>query len=161
MTRVATNAFDVKEHVSQRKGDGIKMDFKACKDFVHELDHEKFMTLALKLAEKGRGKVSPNPMVGAVIVRDGRVIARGFHESHGGAHAEVNAVIDLKNSGQSIEANDIMYVTLEPCNHYGKTAPCSQLILDEGIKNLVVAMEDPNPLVAGKGIKNLEIMVSL
>lgn len=155
MTRVATNAFDVKEHVSQRKGDGIKMDFKACKDFVHELDHEKFMTLALKLAEKGRGKVSPNPMVGAVIVRDGRVIARGFHESHGGAHAEVNAVIDLKNSGQSIEANDIMYVTLEPCNHYGKTPPCSQLILDEGIKNLVVAMEDPNPLVAGKGIKKL------
>lgn len=118
-------------------------------------DHEKYMEHALELAKKGRGHVSPNPMVGAVIVRDGQIIARGFHEVYGGRHAEVNAVRNLKQSDQSIENQDVMYVTLEPCNHYGKTPPCTQLILNEGIKKLVVAMEDPNPLVAGRGIKRL------
>lgn len=118
-------------------------------------DHEKYMEHALELAKKGHGHVSPNPMVGAVIVRNGQIIASGFHEVYGGGHAEVNAVRNLKRSGQSVESQDLMYVTLEPCNHYGKTPPCTQLILDEGIKNLVVAMEDPNPLVAGTGIKRL------
>ena len=118
-------------------------------------EHEKYMKHALDLAEKGRGHVSPNPMVGAVIVRDGQIIARGFHGVYGGPHAEVNAIRHLKSSGRNVKAHDIMYVTLEPCNHFGKTPPCTQLILDEGIKNLVVAMEDPNPLVAGTGIKRL------
>jgi diaminohydroxyphosphoribosylaminopyrimidine deaminase/5-amino-6-(5-phosphoribosylamino)uracil reductase len=105
------------------------------------------MRMALALAEKGAGYVSPNPMVGAVVVKDGVVVGRGYHRAVGGPHAEVNAIDDAgeKSAGATI------YVTLEPCNHHGRTPPCTRKILDAGIRRVVAAMEDPNPHVAGGG----------
>ena len=111
-----------------------------------------FMKRALELAEKGRGKTSPNPVVGAVIVKDGKIIGEGWHEKYGGPHAEVNA---LKNATESVEGAD-MYVTLEPCAHYGKTPPCAKAIVENKIKRVFIGLKDPNPLVAGKGIEILK-----
>ena len=107
-----------------------------------------FMKMALALAEKGRGYTSPNPMVGAVVVKDGRVVGRGWHEKAGKPHAEVNAIDDagIHAVGATI------YVTLEPCNHTGRTPPCTQKIIQAGITRTVVAMNDPNPDVEGGGI---------
>ncbi len=104
------------------------------------------------MAKKGTGKTSPNPAVGAVIVRDDTIIASGYHKKAGAAHAEVDTLSNLK-----VEANpsDIMYVTLEPCNHHGKTPPCTRAILESGIKNVVVGMKDPNPSVKGGGAEYL------
>ncbi len=113
---------------------------------IDDRDRE-YMALALSLAEKGRGTTSPNPMVGAVIVRDGAIIGRGWHARAGGPHAEVAAV---NNAGGEVRGAD-MYVTLEPCNHHGRTPPCTELIIRHGMRRVVVAMTDPNPLVAGKG----------
>lgn len=113
---------------------------------------EVYMQMALQLAEKGRGKTAPNPMVGAVIVKNGRVIGSGFHEYCGGPHAEVNAVA---NATESVQGATI-YVTLEPCAHYGKTPPCTELLLAQKPKRVVVGCLDPNPLVAGKGLLQLE-----
>ncbi len=113
--------------------------------------HEKYMNLALKLAEKGRGQVFPNPLVGAVLVKTGKIIGQGYHRYFGGAHAEVEAI---NNSIQPVSGSDL-YVTLEPCDHYGKTPPCTNAIIQAGIKNVYIAMLDPNPLVAGKGVKKL------
>lgn len=113
--------------------------------------HIQYMRRALELAQMGQGWTNPNPMVGAVIVKDGRIIAEGYHEKFGEAHAEINA---FRNATEPVEGATL-YVTLEPCSHYGKTPPCAQAILEKGIKNVVVAMEDPNPLVAGKGIRIL------
>jgi len=110
------------------------------------------MHRALELASKGIGRTNPNPLVGAVIVKDNTVIAEGYHEFFGGPHAEINA---LRNATESVKGAT-MYVTLEPCSHYGKTPPCVDAIIESGIKEVVVAMTDPNPLVAGRGIKNLE-----
>ncbi len=110
-----------------------------------------FMNIALELAEKGKGYTSPNPMVGAVVVKNGVIVGQGYHEVVGGPHAEVNAIND---AGQSVE-NASMYVTLEPCNHTGRTPPCTQKILASGIKKVIVAMKDPNPGVAGGGIEML------
>lgn len=115
-------------------------------------DDKFFMTLALDLAKKGRGRVSPNPMVGCVIVRKGRVIAEGYHQRFGGPHAEVNAL--KKISGKAVGAT--MYVTLEPCYHFGKTPPCIDAVIKSGIKRVVIAMCDPNPLTAGKSIRKLK-----
>jgi diaminohydroxyphosphoribosylaminopyrimidine deaminase/5-amino-6-(5-phosphoribosylamino)uracil reductase len=112
---------------------------------------EKFMRLALREARKGLGRTSPNPCVGAVIVKDGRVIARGYHKKAGAPHAEVNAIAAAT---ESVRAATI-YVTLEPCNHTGKTPPCSRLLVESGISRVVVGMSDPNPLVDGKGIEYL------
>ncbi|WP_353893841.1 bifunctional diaminohydroxyphosphoribosylaminopyrimidine deaminase/5-amino-6-(5-phosphoribosylamino)uracil reductase RibD [Proteinivorax hydrogeniformans] len=112
----------------------------------------KFMKRALDIAKKGRGQVSPNPLVGAVIVKNNSIIAEGYHEYYGGRHAELNA---LKNCNENLE-DAVMYVTLEPCSHYGKTPPCAEAIVKSGIKQVVVAMKDPNPLVSGKGISILE-----
>lgn len=109
---------------------------------------EAYMRMALALAEKGAGYVNPNPLVGAVIVRDGEVIGRGWHERYGGLHAERNA---LKNCNWDARGATI-YVTLEPCCHYGKTPPCTEAILESGISRVVVGCLDPNPLVAGKGV---------
>ncbi len=106
-----------------------------------------FMTEALRLAKKGWGTTSPNPMVGAVVVKDGQLVGRGYHEICGGPHAEVNAIADAGEKARGAE----LYVTLEPCNHTGKTPPCTQLILAAGIRKVIVAMEDPNPNVAGGG----------
>ena len=108
----------------------------------------RFMERAIELAQRGRGRVNPNPLVGAVIVRDGRVIGEGWHEHYGGWHAERNA---LRNATEDV-AGATMYVTLEPCSHYGKTPPCANAVILAGIRRVVVGMVDPNPLVAGKGI---------
>lgn len=109
-------------------------------------EHEKYMSRALELASQGRGRVEPNPMVGAVIVRDGKVLGQGFHEKFGGPHAEVTAI---ENAGECAGAT--LYLTLEPCHHKGKTPPCTDAILKAGISNVVCAMKDPNPAVKGGG----------
>ena len=117
--------------------------------------HEKFMRDALTLARNGAGHVHPNPMVGAVIVRDGKIIGRGWHKKCGQPHAEVNAVADARANGYATLAGTTIYVTLEPCCHTGRTPPCTNLILSSGISSVVIGMTDPNPLVAGKGIEVL------
>ena len=109
------------------------------------------MSKALALAEKGRGWTSPNPMVGAVVVKDEIIVGRGWHQCVGGPHAEVYAIDD---AGEKARGATI-YVTLEPCNHFGRTPPCTQKILDAGIKRVVVAMDDPNPGVKGGGNRYL------
>ncbi|MCH7955283.1 MAG: bifunctional diaminohydroxyphosphoribosylaminopyrimidine deaminase/5-amino-6-(5-phosphoribosylamino)uracil reductase RibD [Candidatus Marinimicrobia bacterium] len=111
-----------------------------------------FMAHALSLAEKGKLWTSPNPMVGAVITSNNEIIGEGFHEKYGKEHAEVNA---LKGLGNNMEGASL-YVTLEPCSIHGKTPPCTDAILASGIKRVVIAMKDPNPLVNGKGIRLLE-----
>jgi diaminohydroxyphosphoribosylaminopyrimidine deaminase/5-amino-6-(5-phosphoribosylamino)uracil reductase len=108
---------------------------------------EHFMKMALTLAEKGRGYTSPNPMVGAVVVKDGNVVGQGWHRAVGGPHAEVEA---LDGAGTRARGG-VIYVTLEPCNHTGRTPPCTRKILGAGIREVVMAMEDPNPDVAGGG----------
>lgn len=115
------------------------------------MNDEHFMRQALDLAQKGMGFTSPNPLVGAVIVKDGIVIARGYHERYGESHAEANAI----NSADQDLSEATMYVTLEPCSHFGKTPPCANTIVESGIKRVVVAMEDPNPIVSGKGLEIL------
>ena len=113
---------------------------------------KKFMRRALALARKGLGRTSPNPAVGAVIVRKGKIIASGYHRKAGENHAEVEALAKL---GGKAERGDTLYVTLEPCNHYGRTPPCTKAILESGIKRVVVGMGDPNPTVAGGGCEFL------
>ncbi|GAB4258480.1 bifunctional diaminohydroxyphosphoribosylaminopyrimidine deaminase/5-amino-6-(5-phosphoribosylamino)uracil reductase RibD [Thermincola ferriacetica] len=111
----------------------------------------KYMRMALELAAKARGNTSPNPMVGAVIVKDGRVIGKGYHMKAGTPHAEVHA---LREAGE-LSRGATMYVTLEPCSHYGRTPPCSKAVIAAGVARVVVAMEDPNPLVSGQGIQQM------
>lgn len=115
---------------------------------------EKWMRKALELASSGMGHVSPNPMVGAVIVRDGQVIGEGFHEEYGQLHAERNALADCKRKGHTPEGATI-YVTLEPCCHYGKTPPCTEAIIENHLGRVVFGTTDPNPLVAGQGLELL------
>ncbi|MDD2972396.1 MAG: bifunctional diaminohydroxyphosphoribosylaminopyrimidine deaminase/5-amino-6-(5-phosphoribosylamino)uracil reductase RibD [Lachnospiraceae bacterium] len=110
-----------------------------------------YMRRALELAQKGAGYVNPNPMVGAVIVKAGKVIGEGYHMRYGELHAERNA---LGNCSESPEGATL-YVTLEPCCHYGKTPPCTEAIIENGIKRVVIGSHDPNPLVAGKGVRIL------
>jgi len=110
------------------------------------------MKHALMLAEKGIGYTSPNPMVGAVVVKKNKIVGKGYHHACGEAHAEVNALIDAGDQAKGA----ILYVTLEPCNHTGKTPPCTHAILKAGIATVVMAMSDPNPNVSGKGAEFLE-----
>ena len=110
-----------------------------------------YMLRAIELAKKGRGFTNPNPMVGAVIVKDGRIIGEGYHERCGELHAERNAIASLTESAEGAT----LYVTLEPCCHYGKTPPCTEAILDQKIARVVIGSRDPNPLVAGKGAEIL------
>ncbi len=112
----------------------------------------RFMREALALARRGLGSTRPNPMVGAVIVRSGEIVGRGWHERSGGPHAEVNAIADAKNRGVTDFSDTTVYVTLEPCAHFGKTPPCADLVVATGIGRVVCGMVDPNPLVAGRGI---------
>ncbi len=112
---------------------------------------ELYMRKALKLARLGWGWTSPNPLVGAVVVKDGEIVGSGYHKICGGPHAEVNAVNDAGEKARGA----CIYVNLEPCCHYGKTPPCTDLIIKSGIKRVVVGMKDPNPQVAGNGIKKL------
>jgi len=111
------------------------------------------MQRCLELAEKGLGHVAPNPMVGCVIVCDNEIVAEGYHELYGSAHAEPNAI---KQVSDAILKKSTLYVTLEPCSHFGKTPPCADLIISKGIKKVVVGNLDSNPLVAGKGIQKLK-----
>ena len=115
------------------------------------MSHELYMKLALEEAKKGSGWVTPNPMVGAVIVKDSRVIGKGYHKKYGDLHAERNALASCTQSPQG----STMYVTLEPCCHYGKTPPCTEAIIGNGISEVVVGCLDPNPFVAGKGVNIL------
>ena len=118
------------------------------------MPEEKYMRRAIELAKKGSGHVNPNPLVGAVIVRDGEIIGEGYHECYGQLHAERNAIANAKKRGNSLEGSTI-YVTLEPCCHYGKTPPCTEAIIEEKIARVVVGSDDPNPLVSGKGFQML------
>lgn len=111
-----------------------------------------YMRRAMELAARGEGAVNPNPLVGAIIVRDGRIVAEGWHERWGGLHAERNA---LARAVEPVRGAT-MYVTLEPCCHYGKTPPCTEAVIEAGIARVVVGLKDPNPLVAGKGLAQLE-----
>ena len=110
------------------------------------------MKMAFDLAKKGEGFTSPNPMVGAIIVKEGTVVGKGYHHAAGKAHAEVNAIDDAGDLARGAT----LYVTLEPCNHTGRTPPCTEKILSAGIKRVVVAMHDPNPEVKGGGIDYLQ-----
>ncbi|MTI55422.1 bifunctional diaminohydroxyphosphoribosylaminopyrimidine deaminase/5-amino-6-(5-phosphoribosylamino)uracil reductase RibD [Geosporobacter ferrireducens] len=111
-----------------------------------------YMYRALALAKLGTGYTNPNPLVGAVIVKNDSIIGEGYHRLYGGPHAEINA---FSNATESV-GGATMYVTLEPCSHYGKTPPCAEAIVKKGIKKVIIAMKDPNPLVAGKGIQILK-----
>lgn len=112
------------------------------------------MEMALELAQLGRGAVEPNPMVAAVVVRDGEELGRGWHRKFGGPHAEIEALAACRKSGVD-PRGATMFVTLEPCCHHGKTPPCTDAIIESGISRVVVAMEDPDRQVAGKGIEKL------
>lgn len=114
-------------------------------------EDKKYMMRAITLAEKGIGMTSPNPIVGAVIVKDGQIVGEGYHQAAGLPHAEINAIKDARVSLDG----STMYVTLEPCAHYGRTPPCVEAIVKSGIKRVVIYETDPNPLVNGKGIKFL------
>ncbi|WP_141433825.1 bifunctional diaminohydroxyphosphoribosylaminopyrimidine deaminase/5-amino-6-(5-phosphoribosylamino)uracil reductase RibD [Bacillus sp. 03113] len=107
-----------------------------------------FMKMALDLAATAKGKTNPNPVVGAIIVKDGVVVGSGIHRKAGEPHAEVHAFRMAENHAKGAT----LYVTLEPCSHYGKTPPCAELVRDSGVRRVVVAMKDPNPQVAGRGI---------
>src|SRR5947209_2797016 len=106
-----------------------------------------YMQEALRLAAQGRGLVSPNPLVGAVVVKDGEIVGRGYHLYETRKHGEVNALAD---AGQRAKGGTL-YLNLEPCCHFGRTPPCTETVIQSGIKRVVAALEDPNPLVAGKG----------
>lgn len=110
------------------------------------------MKRALELSKSGAGKVNPNPLVGAVIVKSGKIIGEGFHQNYGGPHAEINAFASCRESAE----NSTLYVTLEPCCHYGKTPPCVNAIIKNKVKRVVVGTLDPNPLIAGKGLNILQ-----
>ena len=111
-----------------------------------------YMKRAIELAKKGEGWTNPNPMVGAVIVKNGRIIGKGYHKKCGELHAERNAIASLTESAEGAT----IYVTLEPCCHYGKTPPCTEAIIEQKIKRVVIGSRDPNPKVSGKGIKMLQ-----
>ncbi len=112
---------------------------------------EDYMRQVLELARQGEGRVSPNPMVGCVVVKDGKVIASGYHEQYGGYHAERNALLNCKENTEGAE----LYVNLEPCCHYGKTLPCTEIIIEKNIRKVYIGCLDSNPKVAGKGVQIL------
>jgi len=115
---------------------------------------EEYMQQTLTLAKKGADKVSPNPMVGCLIVKDDDVIGEGWHEEYGKAHAERNAVKNVKD--KSLLEGSVVYVNLEPCSHFGKTPPCCDLLIQSKVRKVVIANVDPNPLVNGRGIKRMQ-----
>ena len=115
------------------------------------MGEEQYMREALRLAALGRGRTSPNPMVGAVLVRDGRVVGAGWHRKAGTEHAEIHA---LRMAGE-LARGATLFVTLEPCSHTGRTGPCAKALIEAGVRRVVAAMEDPNPLVSGRGFQML------
>ena len=116
---------------------------------------ERYMGKAIALARLGQGKTAPNPLVGAILVKNGRVIGEGWHECFGQSHAEVNAIQSAEKSHKNL-VDATLYVNLEPCCHHGKTPPCTELIIRSGIARVVIGIMDPNPLVAGKGVDALQ-----
>jgi diaminohydroxyphosphoribosylaminopyrimidine deaminase / 5-amino-6-(5-phosphoribosylamino)uracil reductase len=114
-------------------------------------DDEHWMRRVFRLAEKGRGRTSPNPMVGAILVKDGKMAGEGYHAKAGEAHAEVIALQQAREEARGA----VLYLNLEPCMHYGKTPPCAPQVIESGVKRVVIGMEDPNPLIKGKGIEML------
>ena len=112
---------------------------------------QEYMLRAIQLAKKGEGWTNPNPMVGAVIVKDGKIIGEGYHKKYGELHAERNAIASLTESAEGA----VIYVTLEPCCHHGKTPPCTEAIIEQKIRNVEIGSRDPNPKVAGKGVQML------
>ncbi|MFH1910419.1 MAG: bifunctional diaminohydroxyphosphoribosylaminopyrimidine deaminase/5-amino-6-(5-phosphoribosylamino)uracil reductase RibD, partial [Pseudomonadota bacterium] len=120
-------------------------------DRKNGLTDEQFMRRALRLARKGEGRVSPNPLVGAVIVRDGRIIGEGYHRCCGENHAEINSILNATE----VIAGATFYITLEPCSHHGRTSPCVNALIASRPGRVVVGVADPNPLVSGKGIEAL------
>jgi diaminohydroxyphosphoribosylaminopyrimidine deaminase/5-amino-6-(5-phosphoribosylamino)uracil reductase len=116
-----------------------------------ELDHQ-YMARAIELAQQGRFTTAPNPNVGSVVVRDGEIVGEGYHRQAGGPHAEVFAL----RQAEHLALGATCYVTLEPCSHYGRTGPCALALVNAGVKKVIVAMLDPNPLVAGRGIQILQ-----
>lgn len=115
---------------------------------------ELYMRRAIELAEWGRGKVSPNPMVGCVIVHENKIIGEGYHQVYGGPHAEPNAINSVAN--QDLLSESTVYVSLEPCAHWGKTPPCTNLLVEKKVKKVVIGAIDSNPLVGGKGVQILK-----
>lgn len=115
------------------------------------MEDTRFMRMALELAQRGYGRTNPNPMVGAVVVKDERVIGQGYHDHYGSLHAERAALQSCKESPRGA----VLYVTLEPCCHFGRQPPCTDAILEAGIERIVVGSSDPNPLVSGRGLKQL------
>lgn len=117
---------------------------------------EKYMARCLQLARRGELTTSPNPMVGAVIVHDGRIIGEGWHRCYGGPHAEVNAVRSVRLEDEHLLPHSTIYVSLEPCSHWGKTPPCAELLVEKSFRRVVVGCLDPNEKVAGRGIRRLQ-----
>jgi diaminohydroxyphosphoribosylaminopyrimidine deaminase / 5-amino-6-(5-phosphoribosylamino)uracil reductase len=117
------------------------------------MDDEQWIRKVLRLAEKGRGRTSPNPMVGAILVKDGKVIGEGYHAKAGEAHAEIVALQKTREEAKGAT----LYLNLEPCIHYGKTPPCAPRVIEAGVKRVVIGMKDPNPMVKGKGIEILRM----
>lgn len=115
-------------------------------------DDHRYMTQAIRLARKAEGRTSPNPLVGAVIVKDGKIVGEGYHRRAGLPHAEAEAINRAKRKAKGAT----LYVTLEPCDHFGKTPPCCDKIISSGIKKIKIAMKDPNPINNGKGIRRLK-----
>lgn len=123
---------------------------------MQESVHEQFMRRCLQLAETGLRAAMPNPSVGAVLVHNGRIIGEGFTSPYGGPHGEVNCINSVKPEDIQLIADSVLYVSLEPCSHFGKTPPCSDLIVEHRIKTIVIGTSDPNPLVAGRGAAKLK-----
>lgn len=119
------------------------------------MDHASYMERCLELATRGAGRVAPNPMVGALLVYQGRIIGEGWHQEYGKAHAEVNCLASVKEEDRELISQSVMYVSLEPCTHYGKTPPCADLIIRNGIPRVVIGSPDPNPRVKGGGMEVL------
>ena len=117
-------------------------------------DEYSFMARAIEVAKRGQGKVRPNPMVGCVLVKDGKIIAEGWHDHLGGLHAEQMAIHDAERNGHSPNGATA-FVTLEPCNHFGRTPPCTESLLWAGVKKVIIAHRDSNPTVRGEGIEVL------
>lgn len=127
--------------------------FERWMDFPVTHSHETYMKRAMELARNGSGHVSPNPLVGCVIVHDGKIIGEGWHKKYGGPHAEVHAINSVED--KQVLRESTLYVNLEPCSHTGKTPPCADMIISHGLSKVIIANRDNNPLVAGRGIKKL------
>ncbi len=124
---------------------------------IHMTDlHEVYMRRCLELAQLGAGAVAPNPMVGAVLVYENRIIGEGWHRQYGGSHAEVNCLDNVTDSDRALISSSTLFVSLEPCAHYGKTPPCTKLIIEQQIKKVVIGCSDPFKAVNGKGIEQLQ-----